>query len=137
MRLIASMALCLAAPLCAFASARTIVVTKTNQQQEGVEFTLTTERHPDATLDTVFVKLVFAKKGKLERLNEVTLQIKDGDVLALRVPLSLKEQDGTWSGTFHMTPAQARKCVLRLVCPSPVPTSVTTYDVQLATYLGK
>ena len=119
MRLIASMALCLVAPLCALTSARTIVVTKTNQQQEGVEFTLTTERHPDATLDTVFVKLVFAKKGKLERLNEVTLQIKDGDVLALRVPLSLKEHDGTWSGTFHRRPPRRESASCDSSAPRP------------------
>jgi hypothetical protein len=127
----------LAVALFADGSVTTIVVTKDNQQKEGVEFALTTEKHPDPTLDTVFVKLVVAKKGKLERLGEVVLQVKDGDALTLRVPLSLRQEKDSWVGTFHMSPAQARRCEIRLVCPSPVPTTVTSYDVQLRTYLPK
>jgi hypothetical protein len=137
MKCVLPVLLVLATPLVALGSVRTIVVTKDNQQKEGVEFTLTTEKHPDPTLDTVFVKVVLSKQGKLERLDEVLLQIKDGDALTLRVPLSLRQEKGSWVGTFHMAPAQARKCVLRLVCPSPVRTTVVSYDVQLGTYIGK
>jgi hypothetical protein len=118
-------------------SVMTVVVTKDNQQKAGVEFTLTAERHPDPPLDTVFFRLAFAKAGKLERLDEVVLQVKDGGALALRVPLALKQEKDAWVGTFHMNPAQARRCEVRLVCPSPVPTTVTSYDVRLGTYLPK
>lgn len=115
----------------------TVVVNKENQEKAGVDFTLTAEKHPDATLETVYVKLVLAKTDKLERLDEVQLQVKDGDALALRVPLALKKEKDSWVGTFHMSPAQAERCEIRLVCPSPVRTSVTTSDVQLKTYLPK
>jgi hypothetical protein len=130
------LALLAAAPH-ASGSVTTVVVTKNNQSKAEVEFTLTVEKHTDPTLDTVFVKLVVAKKGKLEQLNEVVLQVKDGDALVLRVPLSLKQEKDSWVGTFHISPAQARRCEIRLVCPSPVPTSVTSYDIQLGTYLPK
>lgn len=118
-------------------SVTTVVVTKDNQQKAGVEFTLTAAKHPDPTLDTVFVKLIVAKKGKLERLDEVVLQVKDGDALLLRVPLSLRREKDSWVGTFHMSPAQTRRGEVQLVCPSPVPMAVTSYDVQLGTYLPK
>jgi hypothetical protein len=123
---------------CGVASAEgiSVPVTHENQQKVGVEFTLTVEKHPDPTLDTVWVKITLAKKGKLERLDEVLLQIKDGDALTLRVPLALKEEKGVWVGTFHMSPAQAKKCEIHLVCHTPVRTSVVTYNVQLATYLA-
>ena len=137
MRFTLPMLVLFAVPLLADGSVTTVVVTRDNQQKTGVEFTLTTEKHSDPTLDTVFVKLVVTKKGKLERLNEVLVQVKEGDALTLRVPLSLRQEKGSWVGTFHMSPGQARRCEIRLVCPSPVRTSVTSYDVQLGTYLKK
>jgi hypothetical protein len=130
-------ALLLVIPVAVLASVRSVVLTKDNQATAGAEFTLTTEKHPDPTLDTVFVKLSLSKKGKLERLDRVELRVKDGDVLTLNVPLSMTPEKDALVGTFHMTPAQLRKGVLRLVCPSPVRTSVTVYEVQLGTYLGR
>lgn len=118
-------------------SVTTVVVTKDNQQKQGVDFTLTAEQHPDPTLDTVYVRLRLAKKGKLERLGEVVLQVKDGNRLALRVPVELKPDGDGWVAAFHMDPAQVRRAELRLTCPSPVPTAVTTYDIRLDTYLDR
>ncbi len=137
MRFILPLLLMSALPLAALGSARTVAVTKDNQKKEGVDLTLTAERHPDPTMDTVWVKVTAPKKGKLERLSEILLQIKDGDVLTQRVPLAVKQEDGALVGSFHMTPAQAKKCLIQLVCPTPVRTSVVTYEVRLATYLGK
>jgi hypothetical protein len=137
MRFVLPLLLVLGAPLTVHGSVKTVNVTKDSQAKVGVEFTLTTEMHPDPTMDTLWVKIVLEKKDKLERLRDVLVQIKEGNTLPLRVPLALRQEGNMWVGSFHMSPAQAKKCVLRLECPALVNTAVTVYEVQLGSYLGK
>lgn len=137
MNLVLSLFLALGTPLAVHGSVKTVDVTKDNQAKVGVEFTLTTQLHPDPTLNTRWVKLVFDKKDKLERLNEVIVEIKEGNTLPLRVPLALRREGEAWVGSFHMDPAQAKKCVLSLVCPALVNTAVTTYVVFVGSYIEK
>ncbi len=127
----------------AHGSVTTVVVTKDNQQKHELPFTLTLTEHPDRSVPWVHVKLVLPVRGKLERLTEVVVMVMKEPDLELRVPLEVKKEAGVWTGTLNITPDLAKRSIVRLVCPAPVvepgqrPLAVTTYDIQLGTYVGK
>src|SRR4051812_24545802 len=82
----------LAAPV-GRASVHSEDVTKENLQRAGIDFTVRLTRHPDPTVDTIYVAFTCRKAGKLAQFREAILQVNDGNKLTLRVPVHMTENE--------------------------------------------
>ena len=123
----------------AFAMGELIMITKANQAQKGVEFTLSAVRVSDAS---VLVNMEIPRKGKLKHLKRVTMDIgiylpgvSTSPLVSADLETKLGKNDSLVV-SFQVSPEMADKCSIRLGPLEPVePMNYAHYNVELKGYI--
>lgn len=117
----------------AIAMGSLVRVTKKNQAENGLKFTLTAEK---LNAEAVSVQFSIPNEGKLKGLRSVSLTLGGGNGSPqLHAPLQVTpDKAGMISGMFQLSPELAEKCSIDLVTPMTGRT-YTVYSIELKGYL--
>ncbi|HLK58173.1 MAG TPA: hypothetical protein VKU00_16520 [Chthonomonadaceae bacterium] len=114
-----------------FAMGELIEVTKENQAELGLNYTLVADR---VDAEAVLVSMEIPRKGKLKDLRSVSMRVGSGRPLVAAPLQTSPGKDGSWVITFQLAPNLADKCSVDLIVPVSGRTYVV-YAVQLKGYV--
>jgi hypothetical protein len=117
----------------AIAMGSLVRVTKKNQADNGLKFTLTAEK---LNAEVVSVQIVIPSEGKLKNVRSVSISLGSGNGSPqLHAPLQVTpDKSGAVTGMFQLSPELAEKCSIDLVTPMTGRT-YTVYSIELKGYV--